>query len=144
MNTVKPVYSGHAIQRTPGYSGHFFLEPANFWSNSHKKTSIQRTHLQRTYAIVDTFFQSRMNISPLNHLFITETQSFRKKISTRKMNFSEFLVFLSMYLLFLLILSFLFSLHSQSLPKSLFYSKTTKNIRKVTQNLSNVSFITQN
>ena len=37
--TVKPVYSGHAIKRTPGKSGHFFKEPAESRSNSHRKIS---------------------------------------------------------------------------------------------------------
>ena len=43
MITVKPLYSGHALQRTPLYSGHHFWEPiANF---SSKFTSLQRTPL---------------------------------------------------------------------------------------------------
>ena len=34
--TVKHVYSGHAIEMTTGNSGHFFNEPAESRSNSHR------------------------------------------------------------------------------------------------------------
>ena len=33
--TVKQVYSGHAIERTPGNRGHFFNEPAESRKNMH-------------------------------------------------------------------------------------------------------------
>ena len=41
-HTVKPPYSGHPLQRTPLYSGHFSRERIKSWSNSHNKTTMQR------------------------------------------------------------------------------------------------------
>ena len=38
--TVKPVYSRHAILRTPGNSRYFFKEPAESRSKSHRKKTI--------------------------------------------------------------------------------------------------------
>ena len=43
--TIQPVYSGHAIWGTPGYSGRFSFEPAQSWSNCYKKTD---TYMQQT------------------------------------------------------------------------------------------------
>ena len=42
QNTVyiERVYSGHPLQRTPLYSGHFSRERLKSWSNSYKKTSM--------------------------------------------------------------------------------------------------------
>ena len=42
------IYIQTCLQRTcyitiPGKGGHFFKEPAESWSNSHRKTSLQRT-----------------------------------------------------------------------------------------------------
>ena len=39
-NTVKPVYSGHAIYRTPCNSGHVLVELVESRSNSYRKTPI--------------------------------------------------------------------------------------------------------
>ena len=56
--TVKPANSGYTC-----LNGHlviadiFFKGPAESRSNSHRKTSIQRTLLQRTFVIADTFFR---------------------------------------------------------------------------------------
>ena len=38
--TAQPVYSEQAIQRTPCNRGHFLVELAESWSNSHRKTPI--------------------------------------------------------------------------------------------------------
>ena len=51
LNTVQPVYSGHAIQWTLFNRGLFLVEPAESRSNSHRKAPIQKTRLQRTIAI---------------------------------------------------------------------------------------------
>ena len=45
LYTVEPLYSGHALERTPLYSGHLFQEPI---VSSYGKTLIFRTSLQRT------------------------------------------------------------------------------------------------
>ena len=73
LHTVKPVYSGHAIQRTPANSGHFFMEPAESRSNSHRKTSLWRTLLERTFVIADTFFEHCVSILGKIYLLIADT-----------------------------------------------------------------------
>ena len=45
LNTVEPLYSGHALQRTPLYSGHLFKEPI---ISAYGQTLIIQTSLQRT------------------------------------------------------------------------------------------------
>ena len=61
--TVKQVYSGHAIDRTPGNRGHFFNEPAESRKNIH--VIIQHMSLlehESYYLIFPSYFYPCYNL----------------------------------------------------------------------------------
>ena len=60
------------LQLTPCCSGHFFVEPAESRSSSHRKTPIQRTLLQRIIVIADTIFWHHMKSSSQIYFFIAD------------------------------------------------------------------------
>ena len=83
------------------YSGHFFVEPAESRSNSHRKTPIQWTILQRTIVTADTIHWHHMKSSSQIYLFTADTLYFLWE-NKRKLLFNfQFFVFdnfLSLYI----------------------------------------------
>ena len=66
--TVKPTYTGQAIQRTPCNSGHFFVDPSKSRSNLYRKTPVQWTII-----IADTIF--RQHVKSSSQIYVSKPDS---------------------------------------------------------------------
>ena len=62
--TLKPPHSGHPLQQTPLINGLFSEERMKLRSNSHNKTSMQRTLYSEHLSTVDIIFCSQITLPP--------------------------------------------------------------------------------
>ena len=111
--TMKPPHSGHPLQWTPLTNGLFSGERMKLRSNSHNKTSMQRTLYSQHLSTVVIIFCSQITLPPRTDFSIAEMSNIRHFQKEMCIHFTfdnvlQFCLSFLRYLLFYFLSSFLF------------------------------------